>query len=174
MPIWLDLFLVFASLSLMAVGGANVLAPEMHRQLVVVRGLMDEATFSQLLALAQAAPGPNILSGSIMGYWIGGVPGLLGATLGLLGPTAVLSWLVAGLVRRLAHAPWMKPAQAGLVPLAIGLVAASGMVMARGAATGWLLAPAITFAATMFVWRSARNPLWALAAGAVLGMLAGV
>ena len=102
---------------------------------------------------------------------IGGVPGLLGATLGLLGPTAVLSWLVAGLVRRLAHAPWLKPAQAGLVPLAIGLVAASGMVMARGAAA-WALAPAITCAATVFVWRSSYSPLWVLAAGAALGVLA--
>lgn len=165
----LDMFLLFASLSLVAVGGANVLAPEMHRQLVEIRGLIDEATFSQLLALAQAAPGPNILSGSIMGYWIGGVPGLLGATFGLLGPTAVLAWLVAGLTRRLAHAPWLKPAQSGLVPIALGMVAASGLVMAQAAAS-FPLAPLITVAAMLFVWLAPLSPLWVLAAGGLLGL----
>jgi chromate transporter len=164
------MFLMFASLSLVAIGGANVLAPEMHRLLVDQRHLIDEATFAQLLALGQAAPGPNILSGSIMGYWIGGVPGLLGATLGLLGPTALLAWLVAGLTRRLAHAPWLKPAQAGLVPLALGLVGASGIVMARAAAN-FALAPAITLAVALFVWLAPQSPLWALAAGALLGAL---
>ncbi len=170
MPFWLDMFLLFASLSLVAVGGANVLAPEMHRQLVDIRQLMDEATFSQLLALAQAAPGPNILSGSIMGYWIGGVPGLLGATLGLLGPTAVLAWLIAGLTKRLAHAPWLKPAQAGLVPLALGRVGASGLVMAQAAAS-FPLAPVITVLATLYVWLAPLNPLWALLVGGVLGLV---
>jgi chromate transporter len=170
-PVWLDMFLVFASLSLVAVGGANVLAPEMHRLLVDQRHLMDEATFAQLLALAQAAPGPNILSGSIMGYWIGGVPGLLGATFGLLGPTAVVAWLVAGLTRRLAHAPWLKPAQAGLVPLALGLVGASGLVMAQAASGGLVMAPVITLAATLFVWLAPQSPLWALAAGGLVGLL---
>jgi chromate transporter len=170
MPLWLDMFLLFASLSLVAVGGANVLAPEMHRQLVDIRHLMDEATFAQLLALAQGAPGPNILSGSIMGYWIGGVPGLLGATLGLLLPTAALSWVVVGVIRRLSGAWWLKPAQAGLVPIALGLVAASGLVMAQASA-GFALAPYITAAATLFVWLSPRSPLWALAAGGVLGLL---
>ena len=170
MPFWLDMFLLFASLSLVAIGGANVLAPEMHRQLVDNRQLMDEATFSQLLALAQAAPGPNILSGSIMGYWIGGVPGLLGATLGLLGPTALLAWLIAGLTKRLAYAPWLKPAQAGLVPTALGLIGASGLVMAQAAAS-FPLAPVITLAATLFVWLAPQSPLWVLAVGAVLGLL---
>ncbi len=170
MPFWLDMFLMFAQLSLVAVGGANVLAPEMHRQMVLNRHLMDEATFSQLLALAQAAPGPNILSGSIMGYWVGGVPGLLGATMGLLGPTAVLAWVIAGLTKRLAHAPWLKPAQSGLVPLALGLVGASGLVLAQAAAS-FPLAPAITLAATLYVWLAKPSPLWALAAGGALGLV---
>lgn len=170
MPIWLDMFLIFASLSLLAVGGANVLIPEMHRILVEQRGLLDEATFAQLLALAQASPGPNILSGSMMGYWVGGVPGLLGGTLGLLGPTAVLAWLVAGLTKRLANAPWLKPAQAGLIPIALGLIAASGIIMGRAAAEGTPLAWLLTLAATLFAWLTARSPLWALAAGAGLGL----
>jgi chromate transporter len=165
---FLTLLGIFASLSLLAVGGANVLAPEMHRLLVERHGLMDAASFAQLLALAQAAPGPNILAGSMMGWWIGGPAGLAGATLGLLGPAALLAWLVAGLTRRLAHAWWLKPAQAGLVPVALGLIAASGIVLAEAAA-GFALAPAITAGATLFVWLSGRSPLWALAAGGVLG-----
>lgn len=167
---FLTLLGAFASVSLLAVGGANALAPEMHRLLVVRYGLIDDGSFTQLLALAQAAPGPNILAGSMMGYWIGGLPGLAGATLGLLGPAALLAWLVAGLTRRLAHAWWLKPAQAGLVPVALGLIAASGVVLAE-AAWSFPLAPVITAAATLFCWLSGRSPLWALAAGGAFGAL---
>lgn len=166
----LHLFVTFAALSLLAIGGANAVLPEMHRQLVEIHGWLDDATFAQLFALAQAAPGPNILAASVMGWRIAGPGGLLAATLGMLLPAAALAWSVAGLVQRLAKAPWLKPAQAGLVPVAIGLIAASGVIMAQGGPGGawpWL----ITAASALFVWRTAWNPLWALAAGGVLGWL---
>ncbi len=171
-PTALALFLTFASISLLAIGGANVLVPELHRLLVDRHGWLDEATFAQLIALSQAAPGPNILAGSIMGFWLAGLPGLLAATLGLLGPAAILAWLVAGLTRRLAGARWLAPAQAGLVPVAVGLVLASGVLIAQGAAVGFALAPLVTLGATLFVWRSRFSPLWALAGGAAAGLLA--
>ncbi|MCX8134855.1 MAG: chromate transporter [Roseococcus sp.] len=170
MSLLLQILLAFATLSLLAIGGANAVLPEMHRLLVEVHGWMDDATFSQLFALAQAAPGPNILAASVMGWHIAGPAGMAAATLGMLAPAAVLAWVMGGLTERLAGARWLKPAQFGLVPVAVGLIAASGVIMAGAAGTGWL-SWAIIAASTLFVWRTGFSPLWVLAGGGVLGLL---
>lgn len=169
MTLLVQLLLTFGMLSLLAIGGANAVLPEMHRQLVDIHGWLDDATFSQLFALAQAAPGPNILAASIMGWRIAGPAGLGAATIGMLLPAAILAWGVAGLTHRLSAAPWLKPAQFGLVPVAVGLIAASGVIMAEATATSWL-SYAIIAGSTAFVWRTGFSPLWVLAAGGVIGL----
>jgi chromate transporter len=58
---WFDLFLHFASLSLLAVGGAITTAPDMHRYLVGEQAWLSDQQFSSSIALSQAAPGPNVL-----------------------------------------------------------------------------------------------------------------
>jgi chromate transporter len=166
----LQVFFAFATLSLVAVGGATAVLPEMHRLLVVVHGWMDDGTFTQLFALAQAAPGPNILAASLMGWYIAGVGGLIVATLGMLVPAAILAWYVAGATHRLRGARWLRPAQFGLVPIAVGLIAASGVTLARAATTGWVTW-AILAVSFLVVWRTAYSPLWVLAGGGVLGVL---
>jgi chromate transporter len=170
MALVLQILLTFSVLSLVAVGGANAVLPEMHRQLVEIRGWLDDATFSQLYALAQAAPGPNILVASVMGWRIGGAGGMAAATVGMLLPAAMLAWTMAGLVQRLRGARWLKPAQAGLVPVAVGLLLAAGLVMAEASSQFGLLPLAIVAVSTVFVWRTTWNPLWVLAGGGALGL----
>jgi chromate transporter len=169
-----QILLAFGTLSLLAIGGANAVLPEMHRLLVDVHHWMDDATFSQLFALAQAAPGPNILAASVMGWHIAGPAGMAAATLGMLVPAACLAWVMAGLTIRLRGNTWMKPAQFGLVPIAVGLIAASGLIMAQASTsvasgTGWL-SFLIIGASTVFVWRTKYSPLWVLAGGGLLGL----
>ncbi|HEY4253557.1 MAG TPA: chromate transporter [Roseomonas sp.] len=176
MGVFLGLLWVFSVLSLLAVGGANAVLPEMHRQLVEMRGWLDDATFSQLYALAQAAPGPNILVASLMGYWIGAVPGLIAATLGMLVPSGAIAWMVGGLTQRLAGHPWLKAVQTGLVPIAIGLILAAGLTMAEASSGGHFDGPgivwlAVSLVSTVFVWRTDFSPLWVLAGGGVLGLV---
>jgi len=50
------------------------------------------------------------------------------------------------------------------VPIAVGLIAASGLLLAAGTAE----AP-LAVVSTVFVWRSRRSPLWVLGVGAILG-----
>nr|WP_314071288.1 chromate transporter [uncultured Roseococcus sp.] len=165
-----QILIAFATLSLLAIGGANAVLPEMHRLLVDVHHWMDDATFTQLFALAQAAPGPNILAASVMGWHIAGPAGMMVATLGMLVPAACLAWIMAGLTIRLRGNTWMKPAQFGLVPIAVGLIAASGLIMAQATVTGWV-ALVIVIAATLFVWRTKYSPLWVLLAGGLVGLV---
>ena len=169
----LQLFVVFAGLSLLAVGGINALVPEMYRVLVEERGWLDAQKFAQLYALGQAAPGPNVIAASLFGYWIGGLPGFAAATLGIVLPSATLAWFVAGLAQRLADNPLMAALRAGLVPVALGLMAAAGFIMAGAVDGGWI-GIAIIVASTLFVWKSRFTPLWVLAAGGLLGGLLGL
>ena len=163
---------VFATLSLLAVGGINALIPEMHRQVVEQRGWLDDAAFVQTIALSQAAPGPNILGASLVGWEIAGFTGLAAATLGIVVPSAALAWTVGGALIRRGDAPWLRALRGGLVPVAVGLIFASGIVLAGATGGNWTT-PVIVLAATLFVWRSSRSPLWVLAGGAVLGGLLG-
>jgi chromate transporter len=171
MTLLLQILVTFSILSLVAVGGANAVLPEMHRQLVELRGWLDDATFSQLYALAQAAPGPNILVASVMGWRIGGWGGMAMATVGMLLPAAVLAWIMAGLVQRLRGARWLKPAQGGLVPVAVGLLLAAGLVMAEASSQFGLLPLVVVAVSSVFVWRTNYSPLWVLVGGGVLGLV---
>jgi chromate transporter len=170
-----DLFLFFAKLSLLAVGGANAAVPEMHRQIVELNGWMSDATFSQGYALASAAPGPNVLFVAVVGWHLAGLPGLVGSLVGILGPACVLAWAVAMLTQRLAGDWRLAALRAGLVPVAIGLTLATGLVTgsaaARGAGLELAVSVAITAGSAIFVWQSKHSPGWALVAGGTLGLL---
>ena len=61
------LALIFSQLSVVAFGGGNTTLPEMHRQVVDVHHWMSNADFAALYALAQAAPGPNLMVAPLIG-----------------------------------------------------------------------------------------------------------
>jgi chromate transporter len=163
----------FASLSLVAVGGANAVIPEIHRQVVEVHGWMNDATFANLFAIAQAAPGPNVLVVSLIGWQVAGWAGLAVATAAMILPASLLAFAAGRLLARFAGAGWVKCVQDGLVPVAVGLILASGVVMGRASDHGPLTI-VITAGTALYVFLSDRNPLWALAVGtlASIGSLA--
>ncbi|PKU21613.1 chromate transporter [Telmatospirillum siberiense] len=159
----------FASVSLVAVGGANAVMPEIHRQVVDQLHWMDGATFANLFAVAQAAPGPNVLFVSLIGWHMAGFAGLAVATLAIMLPSGLVAFAAGRLVARLDGHPLMQAAKSGLVPIAVGLILASGLVMSR-AADHDVLTIAITLGTAAFVFFRENSPLWALAGGALLGI----
>lgn len=170
MRVLVQLALTFAMISLIAVGGINATIPEVHRRIVDVLGWMNDATFANLFAIAQAAPGPNVMIVSLIGWHVAGFPGLVVATLAMLIPSSLLAFAAGRLTNRLAGSHWIAVMKAGLVPVAIGLILASGLVMAQAAHRNWLTA-LITAGTAAFVFTTERNPLWALATGAALSLL---
>ncbi len=164
------LALIHAQLSLVAVGGVAPVLPEMQRQVVEVHRWMSPSEFAALFALAQAAPGPNMLVVTLVGYHVAGWPGALAATLGMIGPSSLLTWAVANAWHRFRDRPWRTALQAGLVPVTVGLVAAGAALLAASTATSWPTA-AITTAAAASVLLTRWHPLWLLGAGALLGAL---
>lgn len=159
----------FAVLSLIAVGGANPILPELQRQAVDVYGWMSSARFTDLFAVAQAAPGPNLLVVTLIGWDVAGLPGALVATLAICAPSGILAYFVSRLWDRFRLARWRVAIQAGLVPVTIGLVAAGAYVIARSADTS-LAALLITLTTAAALFYTRLHPLLFLAAGAALGL----
>jgi chromate transporter len=158
----------FLVLSLMAIGGANVVIPEMHHQLVELRAWMSSADFVSLVALSQAAPGPNVLIVSLLGWKVGGIAGALVATFAMCLPSSLIAYFFGGFWQRFHEARWRAIVQGGLVPVTIGLVLASGYVLAREADHNWI-AYGVTAVTTILAWKTDIQPLWLLGAAAVAG-----
>lgn len=163
------LALQFALLSLMSFGGVNSIVTEIQRVAVENAHWMTDREFATYFAIGQAAPGPNILIASLVGWHVAGVPGALIATLGMCAPSAMLVYLLSDVWDRWRHSRWRRVVQSGLVPFTTGLVCASGFVLAR-AADHDLGTTCITFGTAAFVYFTRFNPLWALGASALLGL----
>jgi chromate transporter len=158
----------FGLMSLFAVGGANSAIPEMHRVAVDVHHWMSDKQFADAFAISQLSPGPNVLIVTLIGYTVAGVTGALVATLAMCGPTAILAFFVSRLLGRSSHSRWPGIIQASLVPLSIGLMAASGLILAQASDRTWVGA-LLTAVVAVLAFSTRLNPLWLLLAGAVLG-----
>jgi chromate transporter len=181
---WLSLLGHFLSLSLLCVGGAITTAPDMHRFLVQERGWLTDPQFSASIAIAQAAPGPNVLFTALMGWNVGLNAGglwtaLLGMALSLGGimlPSSVLVYLTAQWSHRNRDLRAVRAFKQGMAPLVVALLVATGWILATG--NGYALrnwpAWAITFVSAIVVWRTRLHLLWLLGAGALIGWFGGV
>ena len=165
-----DLALTFGVLSLVAFGGMPSVMPEMQRLVVDVKGWTTPAQFIQLFAIAQAAPGPNVLIVSLIGWRAAGLPGALVALLAVCAPAAVLAWWIADLWERFKESPWRRAIQKAIAPLVVGLTLSGGYVLCTPATPDWRLwAIAAASAAAMLSLKV--NPLWLLAVGGAAGGL---
>lgn len=183
----LGLFGHFLGLSLLAVGGAITTTPDMHRYLVTQQGWLDDGQFTDAIALAQAAPGPNLLFVAVMGWNVAGAWGVVATMVGVLLPSTVLAyWASRWQGARREHRS-VRAFTTGMAPLTIGLLLSTAWLLAEPALRGlWqtalaagpssplarslgsLLLMAFTVGATL---RKQLSPLALVGIGAVLGAL---
>jgi len=164
----LQLAFYFALLSLVSVGGIPSVMPEMQRLVVDVEGWMTAAEYTQLFAIAQAAPGPNVLVTALIGWKIAGFAGGLVALGAFCGPAGALAYSIGGLWDRMRDAPWRKVFQRALVPISAGFIVSGGFVLATPQGLIWQSALIAGASAAVLV-ATKVNPLWILASGGVLG-----
>jgi chromate transporter len=176
---WLSLFVHYLLLSLLTVGGAVSAAPDMHRFLVDERGWLTDPQFSASIAIAQSAPGPNVLFVALMGWNVGMNAGhwptaLLGMTLtmaGIMIPSTTLTYFATRWGHENREMRAVRAFKQGMTPIVIALLVATGWILATGSTYSlrnwplWLL----TVVSTLLVWRTKVHLLWLLAAGALLG-----
>lgn len=166
---WFGLFGHFLLLSLLSIGGAITVAPDMHRVLVEQMALMTDAQFSASIAIAQASPGPNILFVAVMGYQAAGLAGAATTLLGIMLPSTTLALVVA----RWGHArrDWLsvRAFKAGMAPIVIGLLIATAWILTVNT-PGWHHV-LVTVGSALLVWRTRVHLLLLIAAGGLLGAL---
>jgi chromate transporter len=159
----------FAIMALLAVGGANAVVPEMHRLAVEQRIWMSEREFTDMFAISQAAPGPNVMLVTLIGYHVAGVAGAIVTTIAMCGPTAVLAHFLSSAWERFKDRPWRVVVQAGLVPISVGLVGASAIVLTQAADHSWLAAAITVITAAVAFW-TRWNPLWLIGIAGLAGL----
>ena len=177
----LALFTHFASLSLLAVGGAITTAPDMHRYLVGDKLWLTDAQFTSSIAIAQAAPGPNVLFVALMGWNVGMNAGgygyaLLGVAVTMTGtvlPSSTLTFLAARWGHQNRELRAVRAFKQGMSPIVIALLIATGWILATSHGSSlehwhlWL----VTAVAALLVWRTRIHLLWLLGAGGMLGWM---
>ena len=166
----LTLASIMSQLSFLAIGGIAPVLPEMQRQVTEVHQWMTPREFAAMFALAQAAPGPNMLVTTLVGWRVAGFAGALTATTAICGPPCVLTYFTAALWQRFRNAPWRRLVQSGLTPVTCGLVMAAAVMIARASVHG--IGSAMVVAVSVVVLLATRvHPLLVLAGGALYGAL---
>ncbi|MFM0628120.1 chromate transporter [Paraburkholderia xenovorans] len=163
------LTVIFSQLSLLAFGGGNTILPEMQRQVVDVHHWMPASEFSALFALAQAAPGPNLMIVTLIGWHVAGWAGMLVTSVAKFGPSSLVTILAVHAWERFKDRPWRRYAQLGLMPVTAGIIAASAALIAEASNTT-AIAWAITSFTVVMAMTTRIHPLWLLAVGSLIGL----
>ena len=179
---WLNLFGHYLLLSAMSFGGAISMTPEMHRFLVEQQGWLTQAQFNDAIAIAQAAPGPNVLFVALMGWKVGmnagstlaAWLGVVTTMTGILLPSSLITYQVAQWGHRNRDLLAVRAFKLGMAPVVIALLLATSWILASSASSAgggrgdwplWLLA----LGSCLVIWRTRLHLLWMLALGALLG-----
>jgi chromate transporter len=181
---WLNLFGHYLLFSLMSVGSALTTVPEMHRYLVFQHRWLSETQFNNSIALAQAAPGPNILFVALLGWNLGlnsggiwlALGGALLALTGILLPSTIVTHLASQWGHRNRDLRVVRAFKQGMAPVVVGLMLATGWILARAPGTSGHAWPlwVVTAISAGLVWRTRIHLLWLLAAGAMLGVMGAI
>ncbi|HOE41899.1 MAG TPA: chromate transporter [Rhodoferax sp.] len=184
---WLALLGHFMSLSLLAIGGVIATAPDMHRTLVDQNHWLYDSQFNTCVALAQAAPGPNVLFVALLGWqvglnagggiaggfvaWASAALGMVLAMLGILLPSTTLTLAASRWAHQNRELRAVRAFKQGMAPVVVALLIATSWILAVNLGTSaghwplWLL----VVVSTLLVWRTRLHLLWLLAGGGLLG-----
>lgn len=176
---WLNLFGHYLTLSLMSIGGAISTTAEMHRFLVEEHHWLTQSQFNDSIAIAQAAPGPNVLFVALMGWNVGlnagsylaALAGVAVTMTGIMVPSTTITYLAARWGHQNRDMLEVRAFKQGMAPVVVGLMVSVGIILGsahRDLAQDWPLW-LLSVAAGLLIWRTRIHLLWLLAAGAVLG-----
>ena len=162
----------FATLSLFAVGGGpSMLLPQMRQEFVLQYHFLTDRSFTELLAVSQAAPGPNFLIVPLIGFraasWAGAVVSMIAF---LIFPVTI-AFFVGRLLHRYDNA-WIARVRSAFRPVTGGLWIASGVVIASATDHG-AVPVGITIGVAVLSLIVDISPMWwCLAAGFAGAILA--
>lgn len=178
MTTYVQLAILFTSLSLLSIGGGNAVLPEMHTKAVRGEHWLTDSQFADVFSISQAAPGPSILIVALVGYGaglsVGGVPGaILGgviATVSMITPAGILVYVVTLFWQKAQKSRLRYAVEKGFAPITVGLILATSLVMSRAADHDWR-AYLLTGVCTVIFVFTKTNPLIVVLVAAAIGYL---
>lgn len=178
MNTYVQLAILFTSLSLLSIGGGNAVLPEMHTKAVRGEHWLTDSQFADVFSISQAAPGPSILIVALVGYGaglsVGGVPGaILGgviATVSMITPAGILVYVVTLFWQKAQKSRLRYAVEKGFAPITVGLILATSLVMSRAADHDWR-AYLLTGVCTVIFVFTKTNPLIVVLVAAAIGYL---
>lgn len=166
----ITLALVFTQLSVLAFGGGNVILPEMQHQVVNIHHWMSAEQFSSLFAMAQAAPGPNMMIVPLIGWHVAGPAGLLVTSIAKFGPSSMITVYTLNFWQRFKNHPFRSRFEQALKPITVGLVLVSAWMIAHASAQNNILVMIIILTTLLGLFKKI-HPLWVMLLGAGLGIV---
>jgi chromate transporter len=160
----------WAVISLFAIGGGtSSIIPLIHD--VAVRNMhwVDDRAFTELLAIAQAAPGPNYMLIPLIGWHVAGIPGAGLSLIAFLILPVTIAFIAGRLLNRHDN-PTMAMVRRAFRPVTAGMWVSSGIIIARTADKA-TVDVAITVAVVVLALRVELSPLWWCLGAGVLGAL---
>ena len=128
--LYLRLFWEYFKTGLFAVGGGLATLPFLS-ELAERTGWFTQAQLADMIAVAESTPGPiGVNVATYVGFTIGGVPGAVIATLGLVTPSFLVILIVAAFLRTFGENRFIKSVFSCLRPASTGLITAAGISVA--------------------------------------------
>ena len=167
----LELFLTFAKIGVFTFGGGYAMIPLIQRETVETRGWISEEDILDVIAIAEATPGPiAINSATFIGRKVAGFRGALCATLGVIMPSFIIIALVSTVLKMFEQEQAVKYAFMGIRAGVLALILKALVNLFRKCPKGWFQYTVMiaAFAAAAFLKVSA---ILVIAACALLGIL---
>lgn len=167
------LFFSTLYISAFTFGGGFVIITFMKKKFVDELHWIDEEEMLDLTALAQSSPGAIAVNAAILVGWrVGGFPGMLTAVLGtIIPPMAILSlisFFYTAFATNLYVALVLKGMQAGVAAVILDVVCGLGGNVIKLHKPVYLAIMAAAFAATFFL---KINVIYIIIAAAVMGII---
>jgi chromate transporter len=165
-----SLFFKLSAFSLLAFGGINALLPVLYDLSVNQEHWINGQTFSDYFAIAQAAPGPNLMTVTLIGWNVGGVLGAAIATLAISWPSSIMIYFLQRTILNMQDKERQQAIQFAAGALAVGLVLSAAWQIALQINQS-VAAYALTISTIAIVFFTRWHPLYLIAIGAALGVL---
>ena len=169
--IYFALVAILAPLSIAAIGGATGIYAPVQHVTVELRAWMTPREFIDLFAVARLAPGPGSMLAPLIGWKVAGFGGALLATVALYLPSSLLCFGAARVWNRYRGKPWHRAIEAGLSPVAAGLIFSGILGLLRLGETGPLSWITVVLVAGLLLWRPKLHPLALIGCGALVFFL---
>ncbi|MBQ2251396.1 MAG: chromate transporter [Clostridia bacterium] len=125
--IYLELFLTFFKIGIVSFGGGYAMLALMRDE-IMARGWLNDEMIKNFIGISESTPGPiSVNMATFVGSSQAGFLGSLCATLGLILPSFIIILIIATLLKSLMKNVYVNGALDGAQPVAVGLIAATGI-----------------------------------------------